>query len=424
MKKINKRLIAAVIILAAASFAGWKLISGRKSQQPQYQTAQAEKGTLVVSVTASGQVSAANNTSVTTQASGVVSNVFVKNDQIVKAGDKIAELELDLDGKLRASQALASYQSSKNNLETAQANFYSLRSTMLTNWTTYMDIAQGSTYQNADGTPRTDQRQLSQFMVSSDDWLATEAKYKNQQAVVNQAQTSVNSGWLNYQQASPIIYAPISGTVTGLSLQNGTVLLAQSNSSGSASSQKIASIKTNAAAQLKVNLTEIDVVNVKIGNKATITFDALPGKTYTGEVISIDTIGATSSGVTIYPAVIGLDAEIPEILPNMAVNSKIITKVLDNMIIVPSGAIQTAGGQSTVRVLKNGQVTQSQVEVGGSNDTQTAIISGISETDVVITAVTNATPSSNTRSGSSSPFSALGGNNRGFGGGFGGGQRN
>lgn len=418
---MTKKKIAIFVILGLLIiFLGWKFF-GNKQPKPQYQTAVAQKGTLVQTVTASGQVSAANNTSVTTQASGVVSNVFVKNDQTVKTGDKIAELELDLDGKLRASQALASYQSAKNTLENAKATFYSLRSTMLTDWKTYMDVAQSSSYQNADGSPKTDQRQLPQFVSGSDDWLFAEAKYKNQQAVVNQAQTSVNSGWLNYQQASPVIYAPISGTVTGLSLQKGTVLLAQSNSSGSASSQKIASIKTNAAAQLKVNLTEIDVINVKIGNKATVTFDAVPGKTYTGEVISIDTIGAVSSGVTVYPAVIGLDAEVPEILPNMAVNVKIITNVLDNVILVPSATVQTANGQSTVRVLKNGQVSQVAVEIGSSNETQTAITSGINQDDTVVTGVANAAPASNTRNGSSSPFSALGGNNRGFGGGMGGG---
>lgn len=419
----KKKIVIFVILGLLIIFLGWRFF-GNKQPKPQYQTAKAEKGTLIQTVTASGQVSAANNTSVTTQASGVVSKVFIKNDQTVKTGDKIAELELDLDGKLRASQALASYQGAKNTLESAKATFYSLRSTMLTDWKTYMDVAQSSSYQNADGSPKTDQRQLPQFVSGSDDWLFAEAKYKNQQAVVNQAQTSANSGWLNYQQASPVIYAPINGTATGLSLQKGTVLLAQSNSSGSASSQKIASIKTNAAIQLKVNLTEIDVIKVKIGNKATVIFDALPGKTFTGEVISIDTIGAVSSGVTVYPAVIGLDAEVPGILPNMAVNTKIITNILDNMVLVPSAAVQTANGQSTVRIFKNGQASQVPVEAGGSNDTETAIISGINEGDAVITSVTGA-KTSNPQTGASSPFSALGGNNRGLGGGgFGGGARN
>ncbi len=409
----RKRIAIFAIFLVLLGFGGWKLF-GKKASQMQYQTAQAEKGTLVVSISASGQVAATNNASVSTQASGVVNKVYVKNDQVVKTGDKIAELELDLDGKLRASQALASYQSAKNNLENARISLYTLQSSLFTNWNTYMDNAQNSTYENADGSPNTDKRQLTQFMITDNDWLAAEAKYKNQQNVVNQSQASVNSAWLSYQQASPIIYAPISGKVTGLSLQEGTVLTAQSNSSGTASSQKIASIKTNAAAQLSVNITEIDVIKIKIGDKATVTLDALSGKTYTGKVISIDTIGSISSGVTNYPAIIGLDSEVAEIFPNMAVNAKIITNVLDDVILVPSGAVQTTNGESTVRILKNGQISQAQVEISGSSDTQVAITSGINEGDTVVTGAVSTTQGSNTQSQStSSPFGFGGGRNVG-----------
>ena len=388
-----------IVLLVVIGFSGWRILASRK-QQPQIQTAQAEKGTLVVSISASGQVSAANNASVTTQASGVVSKVFVQNDQVVKVGEKIAELELDLDGKLRASQAWASYQGAKNNLDSANVTLWTLDSTMWASNRTFINDAVARGLEVWDPT----------YIQENDNWLAAEAKYKNQQNVVSQARTSLNSAWLSYQQSSPIVYAPISGTVTGLSLQKGTVLVAQSNSSGSAASQKIASIKTNAAAQMIVNLTEIDVTKIKIGNKATVTLDALPDKTYTGKVVSIDTIGAISSGVTTYPAVIGLDSEVAEILPNMAVNAKIITSVIDNVILVPNAAVQTANDQSTVRVMKNGKVSEVAVEMAGSNDTQTAITSGLNEGDVVVTSTISSTGTTQTQSqGTSSPFGGFGG---------------
>lgn len=396
----RKRKIILAVILVILVLSGWRIFTA-KDIQPQYQTAAVEKGTLIVSVAASGQVSAANSTSVNTQASGVVSKVYVENGQIVKVGDKIAELESDLDGKQRATQALASYQSAQNNLDSAKANFYSLQSTMFTTWKTYMDMAQSSTYQNGDSSPNVEKRQLPQYMATNDDWLATEAKYKNQQGVVNQAQTALSAAWLNYQQTSPTIYAPISGTLTGLSLQEGTVLIAQSNSSGNATAQKIASIKTNAPAQITVNLTEIDVTKVKINNKVTVTLDALPGKTYTGKIISIDTIGAVTSGVTSYPAVIGLDSEVQEILSNMSVQASIITDVKNDVLLVPQGAVQTQNEESSVRVLKNGQINSVTVEIGKSSDTQTEITSGLSEKDVVITGSVS-TEKTNT---GTSPFS-------------------
>jgi len=385
-----------VVLIIILGFFGWRILGGRK-QPVQYQTAQAEKGTLVVSVSASGQVSAANNTSVSTQASGVVSKVYVQNGQQVKTGDKIAELELDLEGKLRATQAWASYQSAKNNLESAKATLYTLDSAMWAANRTFINDAVARGLATYDPT----------YIQENDNWLAAEAKYKNQQNVVNQVQTSLSSAWLSYQQTSSIIYAPISGTVTGLSLQKGTVLVAQSSSLGSATSQKIASIKTNAPAQLTVNLTEIDVTKVEVDNKATVTLDALPGKTYTGKVISIDTIGAISSGVTTYPAVIGLDTEVPEILSNMAVNAKIITNIIDNVILVPNAAVQTVNGQSTVKIMKNGKVSEVSVEVAGSNDTQTAITVGLNEGDVVITGTVSPTVTSRTQQ--TSPFGGFGG---------------
>ena len=373
-----------------------------------YTTAQAEKGTFVLSITASGQVSATNNATVSTQASGVVKEVFVQNDQQVASGDKIAELDLDLEGKLRSTQSWSSYQSAQNSLDTAKANMFSTQSTMLTQWKSFMDTAQSGSYQNSDGTPRNDTRQLPQYMSVNDDWLAAEAKYKIQQNVVNQAQTALSAAWLSYQQSSPIIYAPISGTVTGLSLQPGTVLTAQSNSSGNATSQKIASIKTNAAAQLSVNLSEVNVTKIKIGNKATITLDALPDKTYTGKVISIDTIGAISSGVTNYPAIIGLDSEVPEILPNMSVTATIITNVLNDVIMVPTSSIQTINGQSIIKIMKNGKVSETPVETGESNSTQTVIISGINATDEVITNAVNSSTAKTTQG--TSVFGSFGGN--------------
>jgi len=418
--KVSKKLVANIfsnrvktiiffIFVLGLAYAGWKTL-GNKNQTPQYQTAQAEKGTLVISVTASGQISTANSASVSTQTSGVVSIIYIENGQRVNSGDPIAEVDLDMDGQQRASQALAGYQGAKNSLDSAQANLYTLQSSLFTDWKTYMDIAQSSSYQNSDNSPKIDQRQLPQFMSTSDDWLAAEAKYKNQQGVINQAQTSVNSAWASYQQASPIIYAPISGTISGLSLQIGSVLTAQTTSSGNSSSQRIANIKTDATPTATVNLTEIDVPKVKIGNKVTLTMDALPGKTYTGKIISIDTTGVVSSGVTNYTGVIKLDSGADEIFPNMSVQASIITRVKDNTLLVPTSAVQTQNGASTVRVMKNNQITTINIETGLSTSTEIEITSGLSEGDTVVTGIISASGiNQQGRSQSSSPFGLFGG---------------
>ena len=398
----------AVIVLIGLGWLGYTRIKAQAAKQPTYQTATVEKGTLIVSVSVSGQVSSANSAEVTTQASGVVSAVYVKDGDRVKAGDNIAQIDLDLVGQQRAAAAYASYQSAQNNVETAKANLYTNQSTMLTDWKTYMDLAQNSTYENADDTPNTTNRQLVPFMTTQDDWLAAEAKYKIQEKTITQTQTTLSSSWYSYQQASPTIVAPISGTVTGLSLQEGTVITAQTNSSGGSSSQRIASVKTAAAPTVSLNLTQIDAPKVGAGNKATLTFDAFPDKTFTGEVVSVDTIGTESSGVTTYPAIVKLDISLEGLLPNMSASASIITQTKDNVLLVSSGAVQTQNGESYVRVMKNNQVTQVVVETGISSDSQTEIISGVAEGDTVVTSVSNGTTSGASSSQSTSPFSPFG----------------
>lgn len=396
-----------ILLVGGGCVFGYTKLTNRESSEPQYQTAIAEKGTLIVSVTGSGQVSTANSASITTQATGVVSEVYVQDGYEVQSGDAIAQIELDMVGKQNEAQALASYQSAKNNLESAKAAMYTLQSAMLGEWKGHYELATNSTYQNADGTPNNDNRALADFHISQDDWLAAEAKYKNQQNVVAQAQTSLSSAWLSYQQSSSTIYAPITGIVSGLSLQVGSVISGStSSSSTTTNSTKIASIKTAATPAITINLTEIDVPKIKVGNKATITFDALIDKTYTGKVISIDTTGSVSSGVTTYPTVIRLDTDPGTILGNMAASANIITQTKHDVLLVPTSSVQTQDGASTVRMMKNGVLKEIPVEVGLASDEMTEILSGISAGDTVVTSVTTSTSTTSTQG--QSIFSSFG----------------
>lgn len=404
-----------IILVLVLIWFGWNKYTTSTNPGVTYQTAKATRDTLIVTVSGSGNVSSANSATVTTQTSGVVSKIYVKNGDTIKSGDPIAEVDLDMDGKQRSAQAYASYQNAKNALDNANTTYFALQSDLFTKWKTYTDLAQNGTYQNGDNSPNTQNRQAAEFISTNDNWLSAEAKYNNQKNVVAQAATSVNSAWASYQQASPTMYAPISGTISGLALQVGSVLNAQTSSSGNSTSQRIANIKTEATPVAAVNLSEVDVPKVKIGNKATITMFAFPNQTFTGKVASIDTTGAVSSGVTTYPAYIVFDSAVDGIYPNMAVDAKIITDVRDNVIMVPNAAVITNNGTTTVRIMKNGKVTSTDVVIGKSDDTYTEIVSGINETDTIVTGTTSTTRATST---STSPFSALGGN-RGFGGGGG-----
>ncbi len=413
-KTLFVKIILVLVVLGIGGGIGYSLFGTKKSTTT-YQTGTVEKGTLVVTVTGSGTVSSANNTNITTQATGVVSKLYVKDGDKVKSGDKIMEIDLDLDGKQTETQALSSYQSAKNNADSAQANMYSMQSTMFTNWDAFMKIAQNGTYQYENGSPNNINRSLPEFHIANDNWLAAEAKYKIQQNVVYQSQTALSSAWSAYQKASSTVYAPISGTVSGLALQEGSVITSNASSQNSnVSNTKIANVKTDATPIVSISLTEIDVPKVTIGDKATITLDAYPDKTFTGKVVSIDKVGSVTSGVSTYPTVIKFDTDTTTILPNMSVSANIITATKNEALMVPTSSIQqNTDGISYVQVMKNRKITDVTVEVGLSSDTQTEIVAGLSEGDTVITAtITTSTAST---SNSTSPFSSFGGARAGSG---------
>lgn len=407
-KILNLSIGKKIIILLVVGVIGWFVylqLFSSTATTTEYQTEKVKKGNLTVTVTASGAISSANSANVTTEASGVVKKILVKDGGSVKQGDKIAEIELDMSGKQRETQALASYQSAKNSLESARANLYSTQATMFTAWDKHYNLATNSTYENDDGSP-TANRTLPEFNISNDTWLAAEANYKNQKNVVNQAQIALNSSWISYQQASPVIYAPISGTITGLALQEGAVISQTVSSTTTQSNTNVASVITSAKPTVSLALTEIDIPKINIGNTATITVDAFPDKTFTGQVSSINKVGSTSSGVTTYSVIVRLDTDANYLLPNMAANVTIITQTKKNVLLVPQSAVQTQDDATFVRIMENNQPVETPVETGLSSETEVEIISGVSEGDIVVTSIVQ-TGSSSTQT-QTSPFSPFG----------------
>lgn len=417
----KKRAIISSIVFILLIYVSSKTFSANNNKQ-QYETASAQKGTLIVSVAESGQVAVANRVAVTSGANGIVNHVYVKSGDTATAGETIADLTLDIAGQQKQAQAWASYLSAKNTLDSANANTNSLQSKM---------FVANQAFINDKGVfnPSDAQKSDPKYVEENADWLAAEAAYKNQTNVVAQAGVAVNNAWLSYETVSSNIVAPSQGTITDLTIAPGMQIGGGSVTVGGQNGTTlttIANIKSSGTPSVSVNLSEVDAAKVSTGNKATVTFDALPSKTFTGRVIGINTTGTVSSGVTSYPATIILDSPDDKILPNMSATANIITDIKDNVLLVPTAAVQSNGGQSAVRVVKNGQITSVPVVVGESSDSQTEIVSGLNEGDSVVVGFV---PSSNAGSStgaspfsSSNPFRGLGGAGAFRGGGGGRGQ--
>jgi RND family efflux transporter MFP subunit len=391
--KIKLGLIALILI----GYFAWKLTSTSVAE-PQYQTAQAEIGSLITSVSASGNITTGNNLAIVTNATGTVNSVYVKNGDVVAKGQKIAQITLDQDSEQKLASAYSTYLSAKNGLASAQNQLWTLQTTA---FATNQKFINGAVAENlATSDPNYIQQQST--------WLAAEGAYKNQANAIQQAQANVNSSWLNYQQYSATIIAPRAGVVANLTVAPGSVITVQSSTSSSP--QQLGTIsQPKENAQASVSLSEVDVVKVQPGQNVTMTLDAFADKTFTGKVLVINTNGSVSSGVTVYPATIIFDTATPNVYANMAVTAKIITAVKNDVVLVPSGAVKTISGQTTVQVMKNNKPTSVTVEIGGSNDTQTEVISGISAGDTVIIGQSNANTMPAITGQSGSVFGGFGG---------------
>ncbi len=390
-KKIT--IISGVILILI--IIAWQFFTPKQSSV-QYQTAQVTKGTLVVSVSESGTVALANRQAVTTQASGVVSEVDVKDGDVVTQGQTIAKLVLDQQGQQRSTSAWASYLNAQNTVAADQANLNTLQTTLFkTNQAFLSDrgVINPSIQQQADPV----------YIEENATWLAAEAAYKNQQNVIAAAQAAESSAWYTYEQTSNVIIAPQNGVISDLVIAPGMQISSPTSTTANAS-QTVANIKTEGNPIITVSLSEIDAVKVKTGQRATITFDALPNETFTGKVLGINTTGSVSSGVTTYPATIILDTPNDTILPNMSTTANIITDVKTDVLLVPSSAVTTSNGQATVTILQNNNPAPVAVTTGESSDTETEITSGLTEGQTII--VGGLSSGTGASSATSSPFSS------------------
>ena len=409
-----------IIILLVVIGLGWFSYSNffaNKSSTPQYQTAAATRGTLITTVTASGSISSGNSVNITTTSTGSVTKVYVKNGDTVKQGQKIADLALDQDSQQRQANSYASYLNALNSATSSKQNKLSLQGQLESARKAVLDA------QNAVDTMKSNLTDLEKLSLQSaltsarENFTATESKYNSSGTSISASQAQVQSAWLSSQQTSSSIIAPISGVISNFILNPGISVSGSTSSSSnnSVSTQIIGSvIKPQGSIQAGVSLSEVDVTKVAPGQKVTLTLGAFPNKTFTGKILTVNTNGQVSSGVTTYPTTIVLDTDLKNIYPNMSVTANIITNVKDNVILVPNAAVQTSNGQATIRELKNGQLTSVSVEAGDSDSTNTEITSGINEGDSVVTSVTTKTGTSPGTSGTSG---SVFGNTRG--GGFG-----
>jgi len=515
IKKIWKKILQhkilsvflAVVILGGGYYAYGKFAGGAAATQ--YVLATVEKGTLVVSVSGSGQVSALNQIDVKPKASGDVVYIGVKSGQWVNTGAVIAKLD-DTDAQKSIRDAQANLESAKISLaklkqssaDTVQlhedafndisnafidlpdiisgaktvilgttvssqgnqsnkgayvgfflpqdrdtaTSFANLAESDYLNARAHYDddlVLYGNTNRGAD--PKVIEKLLSdtittvrltaQALKSEQNLLQLLIDYgtshqTNLPVIISTYQSNLNN-YTNKNNAhlsslisiqNSILNAPLDIASQELSLKQkenalndaiqnadnyyvrapfpGIIGQLNVNQYSSASAGTAVAVLITDRKLAEISLNEVDVSKIKVGNKTTLTFDAVSDLNITGEVSEIDSIGTVSQGVVTYNVKISFDTQDNRIKPGMSVSAAIITDIKQDILYVSNSAVKQSDGISYVEILENGMPRQQTIETGLSNDTDTEIKSGLKEGDSVIknTVSSQTTSSSNTNS--------------------------
>lgn len=220
----------------------------------------------------------------------------------------------------------------------------------------------------------------------------------------------------NYQDAlddanEAEVKAPIAGIIAQVSKKAGDRIGEDQTLATIITEEKVATISLN----------EVDVVQVEVGQKATLTFSAIEDLSLTGTVVEVNSVGTVSQGVVSYDVKIVLDTQDDRIKPQMTVSAEIAVAQSIDVITVPNGAIKIDdSGLEYVEVLEftgapdsSGVVSNKTPEIkyvvtGLADDTNTEIKSGL-EAGVYVVARTVTGVSSESKNNTQSAASLLGG---------------
>ena len=220
-----------------------------------------------------------------------------------------------------------------------------------------------------DSSLRSAQTQVQSAKANLDSLVSPRAEEQVQAAAaLEQARLSLEQAKRTLTEAT--ITAPFAGTITAVNILAG----------GSSGSSDAITIVDTSRLHVDVLVDETEVASVAIGQKATLTLDALTGVTLTGQVANIDPTGTVSNGVVNYNVRVNLDPSDAALKLDMTANASLIGEKAENVLAVPttairsgramnrgnaqSGETKTNTASNMVMVLKDGQVHPVPVTLG------------------------------------------------------------
>ncbi len=396
-RRPRRRWLWVVLVLMLLGVAGgWAWFALRASAgEVQYETEAVSRGRLVVTVTTTGSVQPTTQVDVSSELSGALAEVAVDFNDRVEVGQVLARLD---DSKLTDQILTAEAQ-----LQAAEASQEQAEAAVREAEVTY------------ESQSALDKRGQSTRLKM----IAVEVARDRALAVVDGAKAEVALARARLSEAKTelgkaTIRSPISGVVLNRAAEPGQIVAASLNAP-----VLFTLAEDLARMELRVDVDEADIGRVAVGNEASFTVDAFPGRSFPAVITTVRYAPETTDGVVTYKAILSVDNSEGLLRPGMTATATIAVTVVEDTLRVPSAALRfeppqvtetgsSRGGNGllgmimprrptaapkassgadnpTVWVLRDGVATEVEVKPGESDGKVTAVGSDtLAEGDLVI----------------------------------------
>jgi len=318
--------------------------------------ARVQRGDLEIAVTELGKIEPREKVGVKSKVAGQVQRLLVDEGDRVKAGQLLIVLD-PIDFQRNLTRAQQEVQKAQAAVEFAQLT---------------LDRRQ---------------RGLSDRGVAQADVDFAENDLRQKRNALSQAKESLAIA--EDQMRFSRITAPIDGTVTQRTIRVGETVVPGTMATLDATA--LLTVSDLSVLLAKAELNQIDVARVRLGQKVTLTLDALPGKTYNATVTKIAPASILPKGkdVEVFPIEATLEGGGTEVIkPGMTADVKIHVETKRGVLKLPIEAVVKEKGKSYVSKLEeDGKKTRTvkvEVQVGARSDREQEMLSGVTEGDRVV----------------------------------------
>lgn len=375
LKKYLKFIILAMLILLGIIYYSF---FRKTTDEVRYLTETVKKGDIAQTIVASGTVRSNNRVEVGAQVSGKITKINVVLGQEVKKGDLLATIDsLTQNNNLdEAKSKLKSYEAQRKSAKVK------------------LQVAQ-SKYSRMSKLYETKSISLDDYETAREELEVAKASVAEYNELIAQATISVKTAETNLSYTT--ITSPIDGVVISIPVSEGQTV----NSNQSAPT--IVQVADLTKMLIKAEVAEGDITKVKTGMNVELTTLANPEIIYKSTIESVDLATSTltddeysesvsNSSAVYYYANIILDNPDNNLRIGMTTTNTIKIKESQNILLVPTVAVQKVNGKSVVKILKeNNKVEEREIVTGISDGLSTEVKEGLSEGEEVIVTQLNGT---------------------------------